>query len=72
MAKIEEKITYNGQICKFVKTIDKLSFYSYGKNEEDDVLLIVDKDKNVLARICACMSCGAYGDYFNGFVINNE
>lgn len=73
MAKVKEKVTYGGNICKFVKTIDKLSFYSYHENEkEDDVLLIVDKDKNVLARIRACMGCGAYGDYFNGFEVNNE
>lgn len=72
MATIEEKITYGNYICTFVKSIGKLSFYTYEDKDKNEHLLVVDNNKNVLARINACMGCGAYGDYFNGFVVNSE
>ena len=71
MAKIEEKVTYKDKICKFIKSIGKLSFYSFGEEDEEQILIVDDK-KNVLARITACMKSGAYGDYFSGYTINNE
>lgn len=72
MAKIEEKVTYKNNICEFKKSIGNLSFYSYSKGDEDESLLIVDKDKNVLANITACHGDGAYGMYWDGFKIDKE
>lgn len=72
MATIEEKITYGNYICTFVKSIDKLSFYTYEDKDKGEHLLVVDSNKKVLARITACIGCGAYGDYFDGYKVNSE
>lgn len=75
MAKIEEKITYKGKICKYKNTIDDMMFYSYyeDEKEEDEVLLLVNKNsKEVLAKITANLGYGAYGLYWNGFIVEKE
>lgn len=74
MAKIEEKVTYNGKICNLEKKVGNLSFYSYYERENDDnsQLIIVDNNKNVLARISPILEDGAYGLYFNGYEIKGE
>lgn len=71
MKTIEEKITYGIYICKFEKSIGELSFYTY-EDKDGEHLLVVDSNKNVLARITACMGCGAYGEYLDGYIINAE
>ena len=74
MAKIE--ITYKNKVCKLEKEIGDLQFYSYNREEENDVenLLVVDKQtKDVLANVSPCLGEGAYGSlYWDGFDINNE
>lgn len=73
MAKIITSITYNNCICTFIKTIGNLSFYSFTEKNEDEKLLIVNKNNNdVLAVITACMGDGAYGEFFNGYNIEKD